>query len=236
MKKLFSGGFNKTAVLAIIFVLLILVPAARMYPAAQCFAAQIDPFGKIAMSADTELFDSTDDQGLNGQPVQYVEEFGVGYSYAGDCVILRDLDFSGREAKAISVLMANGDNETLNLSVHLNDMDSKSIAVINVSPTGGYTREKAKMFCADFDFPIEETATVYIKWLDRTGNMFEAEFFDEYLDREGRDKNEKANQDNFPPPTGDNIYVFAILTLAAAFAVVAVYKKYKSLNNFKVSK
>lgn len=230
MKKLFSDSLKKAAVVLFIFIILMLALAAR------CFAAQTDPFEKIIMSADTELFDSTDDQGANNQPVQYVESFGIGYSYAGDCVILRDLDFSEKKAKAVSVMMANGDSEPLTLSVHLNDMNSEPVAVINVSPTGGYTLAKAKIFGADFDPPIEGIVTVYIKWLDRTGNMFEVEFFDEYLDGEGEIKEKKENNTNLPPLTGDNIYVFALLIIAAVFAGTWVYKKHNNENNFKVSK
>lgn len=230
MKKSLSKELKNAAVLMIVFALFILAPAAR------CIAAESNPFEKFIMSEDTELFDSTDDQGPNNQPIQYVEGFGIGYSYIGDCVILRDLDFSGKEAKAISVLMANGGDETLNLAVHLNDMDSEPVAIINVSSTGGYTREKAKIFSADFDFPAEGTATVYIKWLNMTGNMFEADFFDEYLDGEGRGKEGKANQTNSPPPTADNIYIFSVLTVAAALAGACVYKRHYILNNFRVSK
>lgn len=219
MKNLFYMGFKNAAVLLLIFVLLVLAPAARYA------AAQIDPFEKIIMSKDTELFDSTDDQGSNNQPIQYVEGFGIGYSYAGDCVIIRDVDFSEKQAKAISVFMANGDGEPLNLSVHINDINSEPVAAISISPTNGYTRDKAKLFCADFDSPIEGTATVYIKWLDKTGNMFEVEFYDDYFAVEGEFKEEKADHTNSPPPTGDNIDIFAMLTFAAAFAGVLIWKK-----------
>ncbi|MDD4772816.1 MAG: carbohydrate-binding protein [Eubacteriales bacterium] len=165
---------KKSAVLITVAVLLIAL--------AVNVSAKYDAFAKIEVTPEVTLIDddTTQDEGGSGQPIQYVEGYGVGYSSTNDIVYFEDVDFGADGAKAMTIFFSygNDDDSKTALDVYIDDYKSGNpVCSYEIGFTGGWESVNAQEFKADCDIP-GGVHTVYVQFTNEKSGSFTYISFD----------------------------------------------------------
>jgi hypothetical protein len=139
-------------------------------------SAKYDAFTKIEVKSDVTVIDdaTTQDQGGSGQPIQYVEGYGVGYSSTNDIVAFADVDFGTDGAKEMTIFFGygNDDASTTKLNVFIDDYKSgKPVCTYDIGFTGGWDIVNAKEFKAPVTIP-GGVHTVYVQFANEKSGSF----------------------------------------------------------------
>jgi hypothetical protein len=139
-------------------------------------SAKYDAFAKIEVTPDVTIIDdaTTQDQGGSGQPIQYVEGYGVGYSSTNDIVYFADVDFGTDGAKEMTIFFSygNDDASTTKINVFIDDYKSgKPVCSYEIGFTGGWESTKAQEFKAPCTIP-GGTHTVYVQFANEKSGSF----------------------------------------------------------------
>ena len=165
---------KKSAVLFTVAVLLIAM--------AVNVSAKFDAFSKIEVTPEVSLIDddTTQDEGGSGQPIQYVDNYGVGYSSTNDIVYFEDVDFGADGAKAMNIFFSygNDDDSTTTLDVYIDDYKSGNpVCSYEIGFTGGWESSNAQEIKADCAIP-GGNHTVYIQFTNEKSGSFTYISFD----------------------------------------------------------
>lgn len=189
-----------------------------------------NPFNKIEVSPDTKLIDYTEDQGNNGQPVQYVEDYGIGYTWINDYAYFDDLDFgiNGADKATIGFTYGNDTPECI-IELYLDAPDGTLLGTYTIGNTGGFSSEFIEDFTIDVDIP-SGIHTVYVKWTNDTGSLFYIQFNEapEVVVEETPEPAETAPESPAAPEapqTSDTIVILAIVMIISAAAVFVKLRK-----------
>lgn len=101
-----------------------------------------------------ELWDdpATLNQGGSGNPIQKMDDYGVGYSSLNDKVIFKDIDFGANGAKKFTMFFSsNAADRAPTVDIFCDDTKLGSITLDG--DTGGWTRDCAKPFSLDCEIP-----------------------------------------------------------------------------------
>jgi len=139
-------------------------------------SAKYDAFSKIEITPEVTLIDddTTQDQGGSGQPIQYVEGYGVGYSSTNDIVYFADVDFGTDGAKEMTIFFSygNDDDSKTTLNVYIDDYKSGSpICSYEIGFTGGWESTFAQELKAPCTVP-GGTYTVYVQFTNEKSGSF----------------------------------------------------------------
>ena len=139
-------------------------------------SATYDAFAKVEVTPDVTLIDddTTQDQGGSGQPIQYVDGYGVGYSSTNDIVYFEGVDFGDNGAKAMTIFFSygNDDDSKTTLNVYIDDYKSGTpVCSYEIGFTGGWESTKAQEFTADCTIP-GGVHTVYIQFTNEKSGSF----------------------------------------------------------------
>ena len=130
-----------------------------------------DAFNTIRMSPETICHSANLE---NENLIQFVAGFGIGHAAHGDAVELPNLDF-GSGAQSVRIIFSAGDSPA-HFQVILDDLNNSPVAAIATSGTGGWTEADAAAFYADFTQPVTGTRTVYLRWVDGIGSLYQVDF------------------------------------------------------------
>ncbi|MGI6203006.1 MAG: carbohydrate-binding protein [Eubacteriales bacterium] len=139
-------------------------------------SAKYDAFSKIEVTPDVHLIDddTTQEQGGSGNPIQYVEGYGVGYSSLNDIVYFPDVDFGENGAKQMTIFFSYGhdDGSATTLDVYIDDYEnSEPVCSFEIGFTGGWESTFAQEITADCNIP-GGVHTVYVQFTnDRSGSF-----------------------------------------------------------------
>ncbi len=160
MKKL------EVLILSVLLLLSLFVPVSAKY----------DAFKNIEVTPDVTLIDddTTQFEGGSGNPIQYVEGYGVGYSSRNDIVYFSDVDFGANGAKQMTIFFSygNDDESTTTLNVYIDDYkNSDPVCSFEIGFTGGWESTLAQEITADCQIP-GGVHTVYIQFTnDKSGSF-----------------------------------------------------------------
>ena len=104
---------------------------------------------------DADYWDDPDtlELGGHGQPIQYVNGYGVGYSSLNDQVIYSKLDFGENGADKFIINFSFGADTSAILNVYIDEKSDKPAATLEIPNTGGWEEVWAQEFEADIDVP-----------------------------------------------------------------------------------
>jgi hypothetical protein len=139
-------------------------------------SAKYDAFAKIEVTPEVKLIDddTTQDQGGSGQPIQFVEGYGVGYSSTNDIVYFEDVDFGANGAKEMTIFFGYGNNDdsTTKLNVYIDDYKSGSpVCTFDIGFTGGWEIVNAQEFKTACSIP-GGSHTVYVQFANEKSGSF----------------------------------------------------------------
>ncbi|MCL2772536.1 MAG: LPXTG cell wall anchor domain-containing protein [Oscillospiraceae bacterium] len=139
-----------------------------------------DPFARITVSPSTDVIDATADQGPNGQPVQYVDGYGIGYTWINDMAVFRNLDFgatgAGQMTVAFGFAPTDGQPDSSLLKIYVDDPNGAEAGEIRCTDTGGFDEANQKDFTFDCAVP-SGVHTIYVKWAEAaTGSLYGVQF------------------------------------------------------------
>ncbi len=105
---------------------------------------------ELQVTADQEFYDDPGTlwEGGHGQPIQYVDGYGVGYSSLNDQVIFRRVDFGLIGANRMTISFSNGGGEAT-LAVYVDQKTDSPDAVYTIPNTGGFESVWAEEFESD---------------------------------------------------------------------------------------
>lgn len=198
-------------------------------------SAKYDAFDKIEVTPDVLLIDddTTQHQGGSGNPIQYVEGYGVGYSSLNDIVYFPDVDFGPNGAKQMTIFFSYGHNDgsATTLDVFIDDyQNGKPICSYEIGYTGGWEAIYAQEFTADCEVP-GGVHTVYVKFTnDRSGSFTYITFTeaDPVVVPEPADVVETAEVQTVPAPqTLDPVTVAAVIAASSGALFITLKKKSK---------
>lgn len=183
--------------------------------AVAAFAADA-PNGYIKMNVtDAELIDddTTQDKGGSGQPIQYVDGFGIGYSSLNDAVAFT-ADFGANGADALNILFSYGNNDgsKTTLAFYVDDLKSTPVATAEIGYTGGWNIDGATWVNVPMNVPAG-THTVYVQFTGTLSGSFSEVVFEEA---------EAAAA----PATFDAGVICAVAALVSGAGVVVARKKH----------
>ncbi len=131
----------------------------------------------LYVDSDVKLIDdaaTNETGGGSGNPIQFVESSGVGYSSLNDIVYFENVNFGDKGAQAMTIHFSNGNrkgNHTT-LSVYLDDyQNTDPICTFDIKYTGGWDIGYAKPFTVDCTVPAG-THTVYIQFTNENSGSF----------------------------------------------------------------
>lgn len=188
-----------------------------------------DPFTKIVTSPDTKLIDSTADQGTNNHPIEYVENYGIGYTWIGDIAYFENLDFgaNGADKMTIGYTYGTDDPKECILEVYLDSPTGTKIGTYYISNVGGYSEEFKQDFTIDVNIP-GGIHTVYIKWTNTTGSLFHVQFNEapepEVVVEEAAEPQTAPVTVTKAPQTSDNAIIFMIAALSLSTLIALSIK------------
>jgi len=110
-------------------------------------------------------------------PVQYVAGFGIGHAGVGDAVELPGVDF-GSGVSSVGVLFSSAYSPAP-LEIILNDINNPPAAVVYTPLNDGWTEDYAVMSFANFDEPVSGVHTVFVRWGDGIGSLYNVVFYAE---------------------------------------------------------
>lgn len=139
-------------------------------------SAKYDAFAKIEVTPEVTLIDddTTQDLGGSGQPIQWVDGYGVGYSSKNDIVYFEDVDFGADGAKEMTLFFSygNDDDSSTTLNVYIDDYKSGNpICSYDIGFTGGWEDDFAQEFKAPCTVP-GGVHTVYIQFTNEKSGSF----------------------------------------------------------------
>lgn len=139
-------------------------------------SAKYDAFSKVEVTPEVTLIDddTTQDKGGSGQPIQFVDGYGVGYSSLNDIVYFEDVDFGTDGAKEMTIFFSygNDDGSTTTLNVFIDDYKSgKPVCSYEIGFTGGFESAKAQEYKANVAIP-GGTHTVYVQFTNEKSGSF----------------------------------------------------------------
>lgn len=117
---------------------------------------------------------STNDLGGGGNPIQFVDDNGIGYSSLNDIVYFENVDFGEKGAKEMTIFFSNGnrDGNHSTLSVYIDDYENNEpIALFDIKYTGGWDSSYAKEFSVECPVPAGKH-TVYIQFTNENSGSF----------------------------------------------------------------
>lgn len=206
-------------------------------------SAKYDAFAKVEVTPDVTLIDddTTQDQGGSGQPIQFVDGYGVGYSSTNDIVYFEDVDFGTDGAKEMTIFFSygNDDDSTTTLNVYIDDYKSGSpVCSYEIGFTGGWESIYAQEFKAPAAIP-GGVHTVYIQFTNEKSGSFTYISFakaDPPAETAAPETEAAAPAETAAPDaavttaaqTADIGILSGIIALAAASSVIFVSKRRKS--------
>ena len=131
----------------------------------------------LYVDSDVKLIDdaSTNETGGgSGNPIQFVEGSGVGYSSLNDIVYFENVDFGEKGAKSMTIQFSNGNRQGAHttLAVYIDSYEnSEPVCVFDIKYTGGWDIGYAKPFTVDCTIPAG-THTVYIQYTNENSGSF----------------------------------------------------------------
>ena len=144
--------------------------------------AATSAFSQIDVTPDTPYIDddTTQDLGGSGQPIQYVDGYGCGYSSQNDIVYFEGIDFGANGAKALTIKFGFGkeDGETTTLAVIIDDPASAPVGTFEIGFTGGWGIDTAGDVTTDVAIP-GGVHTVYIKFTNEQSGSLSSMIFTE---------------------------------------------------------
>lgn len=189
-----------------------------------------NPFNKIEVSPDTKLIDYTEDQGNNGQPIQYVEDYGIGYTWINDYAYFENLDFGANGADKATIGFTYGnDTPDCIIELYLDAPDGTLLGTYTIGNTGGFSSEFIKDFTIDVEIP-SGVHTVYVKWTNDTGSLFYIQFNEapEVVVEETQEPAETVPESPAAPAapqTSDTIVISAIIIMISTAAILVKLRK-----------
>jgi len=104
---------------------------------------------------DADFWDDPDTlfEGGSGQPIQYVNGYGVGYSSLNDQVIYEKLDFGENGADKMIINFSNGGADDTTLAVYIDEKSGTPAATYTIPNTGGWEETWAEEFETAIDVP-----------------------------------------------------------------------------------
>lgn len=214
---------------AAIFIMAALIALTAMLTA----SANYDAFSKIEVTPDVMLIDddTTQQQGGSGNPIQYVEGYGVGYSSLNDIVYFPDVDFGANGAKQMTIFFSYGrdDDTTTTLDVYIDDyQNSKPVCSFEIGFTGGWESIYAQEFTADCSIP-SGTHTVYVQFTNEMSGSFTYITFTEADPVIVEEPVVTVEDTPAPaaPRTFDPVFTVCAMTVASSAVLVALSKKGK---------
>ncbi|MBE6723609.1 MAG: LamG domain-containing protein, partial [Ruminococcaceae bacterium] len=102
--------------------------------AASSAAAGESAFEEIWVTAEQEFYDDPEtlELGGHGQPIQYVDGYGVGYSSLNDQVIFRDIDFGANGADKMLINFSNGGEKDTTLAIYIDEKSGDPDATFSI--------------------------------------------------------------------------------------------------------
>jgi Carbohydrate binding module (family 6). len=197
--------------------------------------AKYDAFSKIEVTPDVTLIDddTTQDKGGSGQPIQYVDGYGVGYSSLNDIVYFSDVDFGANGAKQMTIYFSygNDDDSTTTLNVYIDDYKNSSpVCSYDIGYTGGWESTKAQEFTADCTIP-SGVHTVYIQFTnDKSGSFTYIDFTQAEPAQTAAPETAAVTETPAitAAQTADVSIIVAAVSLAAVSAYIAIVKNKKA--------
>lgn len=187
-------------------------------------ASATSAFEKVVITASTELYDdpATLNEGGNGQPIQYMEAYGVGYSSLNDMVIFKGIDFgiNGANKMFINFSYGNNDDTTTLIEVYVDKAEGTPVASYKIGYTGGWESTFAQEFEAAAVVP-GGTHDIYVKFANSKSGSFTYVRFNEAPTPEPVEKSEN-------PETSDlNILYYLLSSISALGLYKTIFKKNK---------
>ena len=202
------------------------------------FAAQ-SAFSNVEITENTKLYDDPDtlNEGGNGNPIQYMEDYGVGYSSLNDQVIFEDLDFGANGANKMYISFSFGAEDPTTLAVYIDEKSDTPACTYEIGNTGGWEKTFAEEFAADISVH-GGIHTIIVEFTNSMSGSFSYIRFDEAPDVE----TETEAETEAPAPgaetaeevpaapepaaqTSDILPGFIILTVILGSAVVLFKKR-----------
>ena len=148
------------------------------------FAAQ-SAFSNVEITENTKLYDDPDtlNEGGNGNPIQYMEDYGVGYSSLNDQVIFEDLDFGPNGANKMYISFSFGAEDPTTLAVYIDEKSDTPACTYEIGNTGGWEKTFAEEFAADISVP-GGIHTIIVEFTNSMSGSFSYIRFDEAPDVE----------------------------------------------------
>ena len=143
-------------------------------------AAGESAFEEIWVTADQEFYDDPETlfEGGSGQPIQYVEGYGVGYSSLNDQVIFRDIDFGANGADKMLINFSNGGGDDTTLAIYIDEKSGDPDATFTIPNTGGWEA----VWAEDFETAIDVKSGVHDVIIEFTnsnsGSFYYIKFFE----------------------------------------------------------
>lgn len=203
--------------------------------ASSVFAAS-DAFTTITVDDTIQYIDddTTQDQGGSGNPIQFVDGYGCGYSSLNDIVVFSDLDFGTNGAKACSMKFGYAGASTTTLSVYVDDYKGTPAATLDIGNTGGWDIASVTTM-TDFDITVPAGVhTIYFQFTnDQSGSISDITFIEgdpviEEVVEEPAVEAPAAAETTAAPvaaQTSDAIVAVAALLVAASGAALVIAKK-----------
>ncbi|MBE6724765.1 MAG: carbohydrate-binding protein, partial [Ruminococcaceae bacterium] len=137
-------------------------------------------FEEVWVTAEQEFYDDPEtlELGGHGQPIQYVDGYGVGYSSLNDQVIYRDIDFGANGADKMLINFSNGGEKDTTLAIYIDEKSGDPDATFSIPNTGGWEA----VWAEDFESAIDVKGGVHdviIEFTnDNSGSFYYIKFFE----------------------------------------------------------
>ena len=206
---------------------------------ADLYTAVNSAFVRIGVDANTELIDSAINQGPNAHPIEYVEGFGIGYTFIDDMVVFRDLNFGPNGAEQMTVYFGyqSDDPPSSLLKIYVDDYNLPEVAEIRCTSTGGYDESNQKDFVFNCIVP-PGNHTIYVKYAEESSGSLYAITFKEATSSadpaassgsssDGSVNSIQSNLTNpnivaYSPETSDNTLVYVTCAITSLLTIVAL--------------
>ncbi len=137
----------------------------------------------LKLYVDTAKFidneETNETGGGSGNPIQYVDGYGCGYSSLGDTVVFENIDFGSNGAAFMTVDFSNGDKSynASELEVRIDSLtEGEPSAVFELTYTGGWDIVHAKPFTELCAVP-PGVHTIYITFTNSNSGSFDTVSF-----------------------------------------------------------
>lgn len=188
-----------------------------------------DAFKTIVVDKNITYIDdaTTQDKGGSGNPIQYVEGYGCGYSSLNDIVVFKDLDFGKNGAKACSMKFGYAGSSETTLSVFIDDYKGTPAAKLAIKNTGGWDI-KSVTKNTDFDIKVPGGVhTIYFQFTnDQSGSISELVFIEGDPVVETTTAAPAATKPA-APQTFDILSVISVAAVTSAASLAVISKKKK---------